>query len=93
MRQSPDIEVDHDISNKNSKRQTTGNQFHPANNGFTDTDQMSDMESAEYIAGRRGPTITDNESDVPPRFIENETLHRENNFKSAMEHGTNISPN
>ena len=84
MRQSPDIEVDHNVSNKNSKRRT-GNQFHPANNGFTDTDQMSDMESAEYIGGRRGQAITDNESDVPPRFIENETLHRDNNFKSAME--------
>jgi hypothetical protein len=81
MMQNPSIDGDID-TNKNSKIRT-GNQFHPAN-GFTDTEQLSDMESAEYMARGRGQMINDNESDVPPRFIENETLHNDNKFKSAM---------
>ena len=51
------------------------------NNDF-ENEHMTDMESAKYLA--RGQT--DNDSDVPPRFIENETLHQDSkNFKSAME--------
>ena len=81
-RSSPSIDGDIDTA-KNSR--TAGNQFHPMNNTNFENEHMTDMESAQYV-GRTGDQQTnDAESDVPPRFIENETLHQDNKFKSAME--------